>query len=73
MTYIAKIAALAQQTRWSTLVVLAECKRLGWCIAGPDGGSATASFRNDALTRQDWLNGAANWGLEPALAVVTRR
>jgi hypothetical protein len=52
---------------------LAECKRLGWCIVGPDGASATASFRNDALTRQGWLDGDSSWGLEPALAVVTRR
>ena len=39
----------------------------------PDGASDTASFRNDALTRQDWLDGAAIWGPEPALALVTRR
>ena len=74
MIPITQIAALVRQTRWSTLVVLAECKRLGWWIVGPDGASATVSFSNDALTRQDWLDGAAaNWGLEPALAVVTRR
>ena len=73
MTSSTQIATLAPQTRWSTLVVLAECKRLGWCIVGQDGALATASFRYDALTRQDWLDGAAGWGLETALAVVTRR
>ena len=57
----------------STLDVFAAFKWLGWCVAGPDGASATASFRNDGLTRPDWLAGAPVWGLEPALALVTHR